>query len=54
MADLYLTGKIKRFRIFLRFENVVSLLEDKVQFQVVNYPQFDFKFRLGVSWLLFN
>lgn len=54
MTDLYFTGKIKQFRFFLRFENVVNLLEDKVQYQVVNYPQFDYKFRFGVSWLLFN
>ena len=54
MTDLYFNGKIKKFRFFLRFENVVNLLEDKVQYQVVNYPQFDFKFRFGVSWLLFN
>lgn len=54
MTDLYFTGKIKQFRFFLRFENVVNLVEDKVQFQVVNYPQFDFKLRFGVSWLLFN
>jgi len=54
MTDVYFNGKIKRFRFFLRFENVVNLFEDKVQFQVANYPQFDFKFRFGVSWLLFN
>lgn len=54
MTDVYISGKIQKFRFFLRFENVVSLVEDKVQFQVVNYPQFDFKFRFGISWLLFN
>ena len=54
MTDVYITGKIKRFRFFLRFENVVNLFEDNVQFQVVNYPQFDYKFRFGVSWILFN
>ncbi len=54
LADLYFTGKIKQFRFFLRFENIVNLLEDKVQFQIVNYPQFDYKVRFGVSWVLFN
>ena len=54
MTDLYVTGKIKKFRFFLRFENMVNLFEDNVQYQVENYPQFDFKFRFGVSWLLFN
>lgn len=54
MTDVYFNGKIKTFRFFLRFENVVNLFEDKVQYQVANYPQFDFKFRFGISWLLFN
>ena len=54
MTDLYFTGKIQKFRFFLRFENVVNIFGDNVQFQVVNYPQFDFKTRFGVSWLLFN
>ena len=54
MTDVYMTGKIKKFRFFLRFENVVNLIEDDVQYQVVNHPQFDFKFRFGVSWLLLN
>ena len=54
MTDVYLTGKIEKFRFFIRLENVVNLFEDKVQFQVVNYPQFDFKLRFGISWILFN
>lgn len=54
MADLYFTGKIKQFRFFLRLENIANIFEDKVQFQIVNYPQFDCKMRFGVSWLLFN
>ncbi|MEM9548080.1 MAG: putative porin [Bacteroidota bacterium] len=54
MTDIYFTGKIQAFRFFLRFENVVNLLEDEVQYQTVNYPQFDYKVRFGISWLLFN
>jgi len=54
MTDIYFTGKIKQFRFFVRFENIVNRFEDKVQFQTVNYPQFDYKMRIGVSWLLFN
>lgn len=54
MTDLYITGKIKQFRFFLRWENIINRFNNEVQFQTVNYPQFDFKFRFGVSWLLFN
>ena len=54
MTDIYFTGKIKTFRFFLRFENIVNLWDNKVQYQVSQYPQFDFKFRFGVSWLLLN
>ena len=54
MTDLYITGKIKKFRFFLRWENIINSFNNDVQFQTINYPQFDFKFRFGVSWLLFN
>jgi len=54
MTDIYITGKIQQFRFFLRFENIVNLLENEVQFQTVNHPQFDYKFRFGVSWMLLN
>jgi hypothetical protein len=54
MTDFYFTGKIQQFRFFIRFENVVNLFKDEVQFQTVNYPQFDYKIRFGVSWILFN
>ncbi len=54
MTDFYFTAKVKTFRLFLRFENLNSLWQDKVAYQVAHYPQFDFKLRLGVSWLLLN
>ncbi len=54
MTDVYFTGKVKTFRLFLRFENVNNLFQNEVAYQVANYPQFDFKMRLGVSWLLLN
>lgn len=54
MTDIYFTGKIKTARIFLRFENVVNLIDDRVQYQIAYHPQFDFKIRFGVSWLLLN
>ena len=53
-ADVYFTGKVKTFRLFLRFENVNNLFQNEVAYQVANYPQFDFKMRFGVSWLLLN
>lgn len=54
MTDIYFTGKVKTFRLFLRFENVNNIFSNEVAYQIVNYPQFDFKFRFGVSWLLLN
>jgi hypothetical protein len=54
MTDVYFSGKVKTFRLFLRLENVNSLLQNEVAYQVVNYPQFDFKMRFGFSWLLLN
>ena len=54
ITDIYFTGKLQSFRFFLRFENISNLLNESVQFQTVHYPQYDFKFRFGVSWLLLN
>ena len=54
MTDVYFTGKVKTFRLFLKFENVNNLFQDEVAYQIANYPQFDFKMRFGVSWLLLN
>ncbi|MFT4534802.1 MAG: hypothetical protein ACJA1A_001258 [Saprospiraceae bacterium] len=54
MTDVYFTGKVKTFRLFLRFENINNLFQDNVSYQVAKYPQFDFKLRFGVSWLLLN
>ncbi len=54
MTDVYFTGKVKTFRFFIRFENINNIFSNKVAYQIVNYPQFDFKFRFGVSWLLLN
>ena len=54
MTDVYFTGQIQKFRVFLRFENINNLINDGVAFQIQDYPQFDFKFRFGFSWLLLN
>jgi len=54
MTDFYFTAKVKTFRLFLRFENLNGLWQDRVAYQIAHYPQFDFKLRFGVSWLLLN
>jgi len=54
MADIYVTGKLQKFRFFLRGENMTNLFNSSVQFQIKDFPQYDFKFRFGVSWLLLN
>ncbi|MEE9437860.1 MAG: putative porin [Saprospiraceae bacterium] len=54
MTDIYITGKIEKFRFFLKMENVVSFLKNEVQFQTINHPQFDHKLRFGVRWVLLD
>lgn len=53
-TDMYLTGKIQKARLFLRFENINNLFQEQIYYQIVGYPQFDFKIRFGVSWLFLN
>ena len=52
LTDFYISFRISRFRAFLRFENINHLIFNEHFFLVKDYPQFDFKFRLGVSWQL--
>ncbi len=49
-ANVYLTAKIQNFRFFLRYENIGSHMNNQVYFQIGQYPQYDRKIRLGISW----
>ena len=53
-ADAFLVARIKQFRFFLRFENLGSLINDKIYFQIGDYPQYDRKIRLGIKWHLYD
>ena len=50
--EIYGDFKISQFRLYLKLENANDLFFRNRSFQVVNYPQFDWKLRLGVRWLL--
>lgn len=53
-TELYGNFKVDQFRIFFKMENFTDLLIKEPHFQIVNYPQFDAKFRLGVRWQLYD
>jgi len=52
--DAYASIKVQGFRFFVKYENINDLWQDDVIYQVRNYPQFDNRLRLGVSWNLRN
>ncbi|MDA9773902.1 putative porin [Saprospiraceae bacterium] len=54
--DTYAAIKVQGFRFFVKYENLNDLWQsasDKI-YQVRDYPQFDGRLRLGVSWELRN
>ena len=51
-SELYATFQVKQFRIFFKYDNFTDLFQKKVHYQILNYPQFDGKFRMGVRWLI--
>lgn len=52
ILDGYISFKIDQFRLFARLENINHLLLNDINYLTPNYPQFDFKFRLGAGWLI--
>ncbi len=50
--EIYGDFKISQFRLYLKLENANDLFFPNRVFQVVDYPQFDWKLRLGVRWQL--
>lgn len=50
ILDAYISFKIDRFRVFTRFENLNHLILGDINYLTPNYPQFDFKLRLGAAW----
>ena len=52
--DPYASIKVQGFRFFAKYENLNDFWDDGVIMEVENYPQFDGRFRMGVSWELRN
>lgn len=52
MTDVYLSGKVEKFKYFVKLENAYQLLDkNRVDTRVHNYPQNDWAIRFGISWL---
>lgn len=52
MTDVYFSGKVQKFRLFVKLENVNQLIDaTKVDFRIANHPQHDWAIRFGVGWL---
>ena len=50
--EFYGNFQISKFRLFLKLENANDLFFPNRNFQVVDYPQFDWRLRIGVRWIL--
>jgi len=52
MTDVYFSGKVKKFKIFVKLENLLQVIDDsRVEYRLENYPSQDWRIRFGVSWL---
>lgn len=52
--DFFVNFKIQDFRFFVKAENALDIFSESKNYTVFNYPDYDWKIRLGVSWLLSN
>jgi hypothetical protein len=52
--DVFMSFKVKTFRLFAKMDNVVGGFSKDVYFQVYNYPVPDRKIWFGVRWQLVN
>lgn len=58
--DYFLSAKINSFLFFLRFNNILNPLSDekfninRIPYKVLDHPQSDLFWRLGVKWTLLN
>jgi len=54
--EVYANFKIKSFRLFIKAENFQDLVNrfpnGIPHYQILNYPQFDYKLRMGVRWII--
>ena len=54
LLDARISFKVSSFTTFFKYENITSLFSDEIEFMVLNYPQFDARFRFGIQWNLWN
>ncbi|WP_139959537.1 putative porin [Flavicella sediminum] len=54
ILDFFVNGQIRRTRIFLRAENVLSKISSATYYSAPNTPYRDFVIRFGVVWNFFN
>lgn len=54
MFDAFVSFKVQKFRFFFRFENLGDMLDERVYYFIGNYPQFDQRMRVGLSWRFFD
>lgn len=50
-VDIFAAFKVKRFRAYAKYENIIGWFSDKIFYQTPNYPLADPHFVFGVSWI---
>jgi Putative porin len=53
-ADVFVAMKVQRFRLFLKAENVTSVLYKKYYYLTASYPQLETYLRFGIDCRLFD
>lgn len=53
-TELYVNFKVDDFTGFIKAENLSFFFRDDFYYHIDNYPQFDYKLRIGVNWFLKN
>ncbi len=54
LLDARISFKVSSFTTFIKYENLASFFRDDVEFMVLDYAQFDNRFRFGIQWNLWN
>jgi len=53
-VDLYAAMKVRVFRAFVRFENLLNAITGQVGFVHPNYPMQEAGIRIGINWIFVN
>ncbi len=54
LIDYHLALQVKFFRAYAKLENVLQMLRKDIYYQTNRYPQQDFAFKLGISWIFID